>query len=829
MIEKFPLSLFIPIAGLQFTLHRGYLKLVRIYRKHIRFGVLPTMIVAAIVLFGILLAKYFIEELVAFFNGSQSTLSSPWILFWDNFSLNSTQALNAILSIQGFLYFIVLCILISSFHYFVKTKETYIVFYDFVDMSLADTPVGTSTEKTTPGKTTGHYSDLLQAELNDIVAMYKDVNTEGWVKDLREPNQMERPFPPIASLQQLKEIEDSEPILKSQSVSVGSFTIPIGAIIAFFSERVNGARLSGMYGYMGNNFVLSATMADPKNKRGISWAVRPDDMREIKETIDKKDLSLGYPDTELMVKILACKIFTELTGNEGSRRWEATFFFNEGLKFYRSSLPASGKKHELLTKACKNFSAALDFDGSYEKLHYNRGKIYEELSLTSGNERLADIYVRKATAEYKKELANQPRRWEAYYALAYLEYLTEEKHRDSCENCVGWPNNTRGDCPPIETGRSLEDAACLITISHNLHTLRYPEVFVTQGLLYLLQAEVKKEAGCYEREIYGKGIACLHTAIQAVVRFSGNREDGIIPEDFSFIRQLNILGLLYLNRGLGCNGTIDWQDLEKADYLFSRVLKSAPFLDYALYNRALVNLLLPKRLFPERAVMAKEQTMALIRMAPNNPDCYLLAVLAGCCCTHPDPGKANHTVKCKLIAGLKKTKGWDIGTWKEARMIVSYLEGVEAWGIREILGKMETFFCLLNRNAQNTLKTSAGDEMCRYVKSHSRVSAIMILCDFTKSHQESPEELEKIIHDAEPGYAEFLEKSWELGKIWASHGDRFLTLSKTEGIDRDKKQALIGKSEKCYHKAKGCLKDYPPEIEQLDELLKGLAREKVTC
>jgi hypothetical protein len=827
MIEKFPLSLFIRIAGFQFAFHKFYLRLVRVYQKYTRFGVIFVMGVAAILLFGILLAKYIMEDLVVFFNGSQAAISSPWVLFLHNIVLNSIQTLNAILSVQGFLYFIVLCVLISLLYYLLKTKETYIVFYDFVDMSLAET----ATDAAIPGKKTGHYSDLLQAELNDIVAMYKDVNKEGWEKSRRETHVVKkRPFPPIALLQGLKGIEDSETILKNQSVTVGSITIPIGAIIAFLSEKLNGARLSGMYGYLGNDFVLSATLTDPKNKRRISWAVHPDDMMEIGETIFKKDLSLEYPDTELMIKILACKMFTELTGDEGSRRWEATFFFNEGLKSYRSAIPASGKKNELLTKACKNFSAALDFDGNYEKLHYNLGKCYEELSHHPSNKLLEEDYTNKATAEYKKDLENQPRHWEPYYALAYLEYITEEKHQKSCENCIEWQKNIKNDdCPPVEIGSNLEDAACLITISHNLDAPQSPEIFITQGLLYLLLAKVKKEAGINgTTEIYGKGIACLHKAIQATVRQNVNDDDRTMPEEFSFIRPLNILGLLYLNRALGCNGTIDPQDLEKADYLFSRVLKSAPFLDYALYNMALVNLL-SKRLFPERAGLAREQTLTLVRMVPDSPDCYLLAILADCCCTHPVPEKANSNVRCKLIAGLKNIRGLDTDPLKEARRIAPYLKGIKSWGISEILEKMEVFFCLLNRNAQDNLKTCAGEKMCTYVEKHSHVSAIKILCEFPDSQRESSEEIERIIKEAKPGYSKFLETSWELGKIRASYGDRFLKQSKAEGISREKKLALIGESEKCYMKAKDCLMGYSLEIERLDEKINELSREKATC
>lgn len=213
------------------------------------------------------------------------------------------------------------------------------------------------------------------------------------------------------------------------SLQLGPAKIPIGPILNFFGRLARGPRVVGSVHLTeaGGGPTLTAQLVD-KELNG-TWRV--DQEREPESEAERK----AFLDS--MVRRLACQIFTQVA-LKGSVRWQAVEPFNKYLRLYGASRRTPRDRASFLKQAQERLLAAVSEDESFDLAYYNLGVIYTQLAHTEriAEERSNDATsqarfdrseleaarIEAARAAFARAIAQNPDRWEAYYALAVTIY-----------------------------------------------------------------------------------------------------------------------------------------------------------------------------------------------------------------------------------------------------------------------------------------------------------------------------------------------------------------------------------------------------------------------
>lgn len=209
------------------------------------------------------------------------------------------------------------------------------------------------------------------------------------------------------------------------TVQLGPAKIPIGPILNFLGRLARGPRVVGSVHLTeaGGGPTLTAQLVD-KELNG-TWRV--DQEREPESEAERK----AFLDS--MVRRLACQIFTQVA-LKGSIRWQAVEPFNEYLRLYGVARRTPRDRASFLKQAQERLLEAVTEDERFDLAYYNLGVIYTQLAHTErvAEERSDDATsqasfdrseleaarIEAARAAFARAIAQNPDRWEAYYALA---------------------------------------------------------------------------------------------------------------------------------------------------------------------------------------------------------------------------------------------------------------------------------------------------------------------------------------------------------------------------------------------------------------------------
>jgi tetratricopeptide (TPR) repeat protein len=283
----------------------------------------------------------------------------------------------------------------------------------FADYSVTD-PSSTNPKKQ-------GVSNLLMIELRRLRELYDDVDERRPISSLGGRKSL---------LDYAIKVDDNGTVLQgaltsTTTVSLGPFTVPVGAIAGVVGYIVQGPRISGGFHCDGDLYSLTAQMY---GKTAKSWRVEgrlaPADAPPADESApnnfiphDKDNrviLARGKEDSvkniDPMIRELACRIFTDCTAG-GSTRWRATYAFNEGIWEYRKTVYSSRDWLLNLKNAERRFLEAISDDNYFDLAYYNLGVVYTEL------------YKRKKNREpaqkaFLSAVKHNPKRWQSYASLA---------------------------------------------------------------------------------------------------------------------------------------------------------------------------------------------------------------------------------------------------------------------------------------------------------------------------------------------------------------------------------------------------------------------------
>ena len=246
-------------------------------------------------------------------------------------------------------------------------------------------------------------------------------------------------------------VEDIGLVLKDAvtpetKVKLGSFEVPVGAILAFLGRLVQGPCLTGSVHKEGSTLLLVGQISGGGNP-GHNWravlenfekpaqesvapmpiAQNSDDGKKAKPPTDSEYLAkqAALVLNKTLYKLteqLTFQIFTDLV-NVGSPRWEAVRSFTEGLRIYRNTLRKEQDKNINLRKAENRFIQALADDNQFGRCHYNLGIVYKGLG-----------EAESAETAFQAAIKASPGQVDAYYALA-LNYYWAKRYDDALELC----------------------------------------------------------------------------------------------------------------------------------------------------------------------------------------------------------------------------------------------------------------------------------------------------------------------------------------------------------------------------------------------------------
>jgi tetratricopeptide (TPR) repeat protein len=209
-------------------------------------------------------------------------------------------------------------------------------------------------------------------------------------------------------------VEDTSQVLQNlvgpdARIGWGTFSLPIGPIVAFVSRLVQGPRLTGSLQMEGGQPVLIAELSGA-GMRG-SWRISPRDLTVRDGVASDRETPppSGTPGSEpvhALTDQLACRFFA-FQGGAGSPRWEAVESYSEGLRAFRETIRTKRDRIVNLRKAEREFIHALEDDIDYAQCHYNLGIVYRDLNEHDS-----------ARAAFERAIEKDPKNWRAHLALA---------------------------------------------------------------------------------------------------------------------------------------------------------------------------------------------------------------------------------------------------------------------------------------------------------------------------------------------------------------------------------------------------------------------------
>jgi tetratricopeptide (TPR) repeat protein len=237
-------------------------------------------------------------------------------------------------------------------------------------------------------------STLLVSEITRLRALYRAVDEKRVITTTTYTAQQ-----PIDATIKVDDVSDflKGAVSSESELSIGWLKVPLGTLMALIGLFVRGPRITGSLHMKDEQLILVAQMEG--GKRAYNWRV--DDPTPI-ATADKSKAR----DVHDLVAELACRIFTDLTLS-GSTSWRATWHFTEALRAYRDCLRTPKEKKMKLERAQDRLLRTLRADSKFDLAHYNLGVVYTEM----GEDASAEL-------AFSTAIKKDPRRWEAYYALA---------------------------------------------------------------------------------------------------------------------------------------------------------------------------------------------------------------------------------------------------------------------------------------------------------------------------------------------------------------------------------------------------------------------------
>ena len=258
-------------------------------------------------------------------------------------------------------------------------------------------------------------------------------------------------------------------VSQGNSMKIGPIEFPVGAVAGMFNKVFSGPRLVGDLHRDGDLIIINAFMSGSPSR---SWRVEGRVVPKPSIAIDKgvKPLQIStqgsaiqlFEDNnkvinfDIMVKELACRIFTSLTEG-GTDRWRATYAFTEGLRDYRSCLLSPKDRIGNLKRAERRFMEAVSEDNTFDLAWYNLGVVYTELDNPDAAEKA-----------FLKAIAIKPERWEPYYALGLNRFKKILNQREY----IGLDEDIKQHVPLLQdTIASCKQAIALDPKNPHLHIL----------------------------------------------------------------------------------------------------------------------------------------------------------------------------------------------------------------------------------------------------------------------------------------------------------------------------------------------------------------------
>ena len=208
-------------------------------------------------------------------------------------------------------------------------------------------------------------------------------------------------------------VDDVEAFLKdavtSQSkLSLGPLEIPVGVLMSLVGRFVQGPRILGSLHKDKDHLMLTAQ----SNKKGAAFSWR------VEYTLTPEEVAQARPvDLSKLVDELSYRVFTDLT-MRSTFRWRAAASFSKGLREYRDCLRTPKNRINGLKHAEERFVETLTEDIKFSLAYYNLGVVLTELGRKDA-----------AISAFEQAMIEDPKSWNAYYALALSCFENGEYYR----------------------------------------------------------------------------------------------------------------------------------------------------------------------------------------------------------------------------------------------------------------------------------------------------------------------------------------------------------------------------------------------------------------